>query len=115
VIEEELAAAADQATTALRRLAGPFGIPPRRLHAVGRHPIDAIVETVRDTGSRIVALGSISRSGLKRLVIGNTAEALIDTLKCDVLVVKPPGFRHRVARMPRGARLISLPLSPAAF
>jgi nucleotide-binding universal stress UspA family protein len=31
----------------------------------------------------------MSRSGLKRIFIGNTAERVLDGLQCDVLVVKP--------------------------
>ena len=114
-LEKTLAAAQETATVALREETGPLGIPSSRLHLVGRHPTDAVREVARETGSQIVALGSISRSGVDRLLIGNTAEALIDALKCDVLVVKAPGFRHRIARAPRGTRLRTRPLSPAMF
>jgi universal stress protein E len=41
-------------------------------------------------------MGAISRSGLKRIFIGNTAEHTLDSLKCDLLVVK--GVRKRRAR-----------------
>jgi hypothetical protein len=37
-------------------------------------------------------MGAVSRAGLKRVFIGNTAERMLDMLDCDVLVVKPPGF-----------------------
>jgi hypothetical protein len=43
-------------------------------------------------------MGAVSRSGLKRLFIGNTAERTIDRLSCDVLIVKSSDFRRRVAR-----------------
>jgi universal stress protein E len=33
-------------------------------------------------------MGATSRSGLKRIFIGNTAEHVLDSLQCDVLVVK---------------------------
>jgi universal stress protein E len=77
---------------------------------VGRHPTDAVLEVATETGSQIVALGSLSRSGVDRFLIGNTAEALIDRLECDILVVKPPTFRHKVARAPRGVRVVPVPL-----
>lgn len=89
----------------------PLGISRARVHVVGRHPTDAIQEVATQTGCQIVALGSISRSGVDRVLIGNTAEKLIDRLHCDVLVVKPPDFRHRVVRAPRGARVLPLLLS----
>jgi universal stress protein E len=52
-------------------------------------------------------MGAVSRSGLKRIFIGNTAQRLLDTLACDILVVKPHQFRARVSRNARGVRLIA--------
>lgn len=111
-LEKILAAAQDKAINSLEKVAVPLGISPSCLHVVGRHPIDAVEEVAAQTGSQIVALGTLSRSGVDRVLIGNTAEALIDRLQCDVLVVKPPAFRHKIARAPR--RATSLPLPVAA-
>ena len=36
-----------------------------------------------------VIMGAVSRSRLDRMLIGNTAEKVLDKLECDVLVVKP--------------------------
>ncbi len=77
----------------------------RRRHLVARHPIDAIEQTAKATRSALVVMGAISRSGLKRLAIGNTAESVLDHLTCDLLVVKPKNFVGRVQRSGRGARL----------
>jgi universal stress protein E len=84
-------------------------IPRTRRHLTGRYPIDAITQVAREIRSAIVVMGAISRSGLKRAFIGNTAERILDQLACDVLVVKPPRFASHVARARRGARLIALP------
>jgi len=51
---------------------------------------------IRRTRARVVVMGAVSRSGLKRLFIGNTAERVLDRLPCDVLIVKPRGFRSPV-------------------
>lgn len=111
-VERLLAKAEEAAFDALGKVAKPMGIPGSRLHVVGRHPADAVEEVATQTACQILALGSISRSGVDRLLIGNTAEALIDRVKCDILVVKPPAFRHKVARAPRGARAaMALPMS----
>jgi universal stress protein E len=40
----------------------------------------------------IVIMGAIARSALKRVLIGNTAERVLDRLPCDLLIVKPPGY-----------------------
>jgi universal stress protein E len=80
-------------------------IPRSRRHLIERHAIDAIQDVARDTHSSIVVMGAVSRSGLKRIFIGNTAQRLLDALPCDILVVKPRQFRARVSRNARGARL----------
>ncbi len=109
-LERRLAAAEAAAFGALAKTAEPLGVSRACLHVAGRHPVDAVLDVAAETGSQIVALGSLSRSGVDRLLIGNTAEKLIDRLQCDVLVVKPPTFAHKVARTPRGARQVSAPL-----
>lgn len=91
-LEKIIAVAEESAFDAVRKVTAPIGISKARLHVVGRHPSDAIEEVAKQTGSQILALGSISRSGINRLLIGNTAEALIDRVKCDVLVGETPGI-----------------------
>lgn len=81
-----------------------------RRHLVPRHPIDAIEGIAQKIGSGIVVMGAISRSGLRRLAIGNTAERVFDALSCDLLVVKPKSFTSRVPRARRGAQLVTLPV-----
>jgi universal stress protein E len=70
----------------------------------------AIPALARRLRSSIVVIGAVSRSGLKRLFIGNTAERVIDALSCDLLVVKPVGFRNRISRVRRGFQFITTPI-----
>jgi hypothetical protein len=50
------------------------------------------------------------------LLIGNTAERILDQVPCDVLVVKPGKFRNRVPRSSRGAHLLTtLPLASLGY
>jgi universal stress protein E len=58
-------------------------------HVVGRHVPDAIEEVAIRSRISLVVMGAIARTGLTRLLIGNTAERVLDHLSCDVLVVKP--------------------------
>lgn len=37
----------------------------------------------------LVVLGSVGRTGLSAALLGNTAEQVVDKLKCDVLVLRP--------------------------
>lgn len=40
----------------------------------------------------LVVMGTIARTGISGLIIGNTAEAIIEQLSCSLLAVKAPGF-----------------------
>ena len=92
-----------------RRVLLHSGIPAARQHLVERYPFEAIPSVAREIRAAIVVMGAVSRSGLKRVFIGNTAERVLDGLPCDVLVVKPPRFRSQVSRTGRGVRVISSP------
>jgi universal stress protein E len=87
-------------------------IPKTRYHLVPRHPIDAIEQTAGKTHSSIVVMGAVSRSGIKRFFFGNTAEALLDSLTCDMLIVKPTEFAPRVQKRIRGVRFAATPFVP---
>jgi universal stress protein E len=78
-------------------------------HFVQGHPVDMIPRLARRQHAGIVVMGAISRSGLKRLVLGNVAEQVLDVLPCDVLVVKPAAFKARVSARARGVQLIPTP------
>ena len=40
----------------------------------------------------LVVMGTVARTGIPGMIIGNTAEAILDQIECSVLAVKPPGF-----------------------
>jgi universal stress protein E len=84
-------------------------IPAARRHLVRGLPAAAIPATARKTGSALVVIGAVSRSALTRLFIGNTAESVMDELRCDLLVVKPAKLARRVARARRGPQFVSSP------
>ena len=77
-------------------------------HLVPGDPTAAVRDTARRLSADIVVAGAVSRSGLKRAFIGNTAERLLDCLSCDLLIVKPPEFSTSVPRVARGARLVAV-------
>jgi len=100
---QQLRAAQARLTHALRSIR----VPAARQYLVASDPISAITQAARNSRSAIVVMGAVSRSGLKKLFIGNTAESILDELSCDMLVVKPAKFRNRVPLAARGARVIS--------
>jgi universal stress protein E len=40
----------------------------------------------------LIAIGTVGRNGIKRLLLGNTAEKVLSTCDCSILTVKPDGF-----------------------
>jgi universal stress protein E len=69
---------------------------------------EAIADTARRARTSIVVMGAVSRSGLKRLFIGETAADTLDAVRADVLVVKPGGFAPDLPRRPRGMSVLRL-------
>jgi len=82
-------------------------MPAKRRHLMERTAELAIPAVAKKIGSALVVMGAISRSGLKRVFIGNTAERVLDDLLCDVLVVKPKGFKTSVKSEARGLRWVA--------
>lgn len=79
-------------------LARRHKVADRFVQVVEGDAAELLPGVVRNESAQIVALGAVSRSRLGRALIGHTAERLLDTLECDVLVVKPPAFQTPVAR-----------------
>ncbi|MDY0362009.1 MAG: universal stress protein [Desulforegulaceae bacterium] len=44
----------------------------------------------------LVVMGTVARTGIAGLIIGNAAEAILEQLSCSVLAIKPPGFETPV-------------------
>lgn len=51
--------------------------------------MDVIPEYTRSKKINLIIMGTVGRSGLKGLLIGNTAETLIRRVGCSILAVKP--------------------------
>jgi nucleotide-binding universal stress UspA family protein len=59
--------------------------------AKGNHR-DEIIRAANEVGADLVVLGDLGHTGLTRLIMESTAEAITRQLRCSVLVVKPPEF-----------------------
>lgn len=91
-------------TDLVTRLAGKYGVGADDC-AVREGAADAVVAAEADRlDADVLIMGAVSRSLLARPVIGNTAERVIDQVDCDVLVVKPAGFKSRKASSRQGQR-----------
>jgi len=67
---------------------GPSLVP----HLVRGTPEVVIHAQSRAVAADLVVMGTVARTGLSGVFIGNTAENIINSLDCPVLAVKPEGF-----------------------
>jgi nucleotide-binding universal stress UspA family protein len=63
-----------------------------RFHLREGTPRDAIPAVANELKADLVVMGTVSRTGIPGLLIGNTAEVILNNLECGVLAVKPAGF-----------------------
>jgi nucleotide-binding universal stress UspA family protein len=61
-------------------------------------PEQVIEAQSRELDADVVVMGTVARTGLSGLFIGNTAENIINSLECPVVAVKPDGFVSPLAR-----------------
>ena len=66
-------------------------------HLMHQSAAPAIVDLVESESVDLLVLGTIGRSGVPGLLIGNTAEAVLGEVTCSVLAFKPAGFESPVA------------------
>ena len=102
-------AAEQQARAALDAELERLPLPPHKVTVLEGVPRETIPATAKAVKAAMVVMGAVSRSGLKRLLIGNTAEAVLDALPCDVLIIKPGRFRSPVPARTRGAQIMTIP------
>lgn len=78
----------------LTQLAASFGDRLAGVEVVLRKgpPEDVIPRFVVSQGVDLVVMGTVARTGIAGLIIGNTAERMLQRLACSVLAVKPDGF-----------------------
>ncbi len=60
------------------------------------NPAELIIEHVADNDIDLLVMGAVARSALARMLIGSTAEQVLDHVSCDVLIAKPAQFDPRL-------------------
>ncbi len=76
--------------------AGACGLSPAvQVHLIddmGGLPDEGILNYIQAQKIDLLVMGTIGRSGIPGVMIGNTAERLLPDLTCSLLAVKPAGF-----------------------
>jgi nucleotide-binding universal stress UspA family protein len=60
-------------------------------------PIEQIVELANDTSADLIVVGTHGHTGIKRLLLGSVAEALVSRALCAVLVVRAKDYESSEA------------------
>jgi len=55
-------------------------------------PRKSVPKVSKEINADLVVMGTVARTGLPGVFMGNTAESILNQLDCSVLAVKPPGF-----------------------
>ena len=64
-------------------------VPSAQTHVIEGLPEDVLPEIAEQLDAELILLGSLGRTGWSAALIGNTAEQVVDSLHCDLLVLKP--------------------------
>jgi len=73
---------------ALDALATDCGIDAKHTHQLPGRAQEILPTFARSRNAGLVVMGALARWGVKRMLIGSTAERVIDHLPCDVLIVR---------------------------
>ena len=68
------------------------GVGSDNVHLEKGEPPEVIARFVRENNVDLVVMGTVARSGLSGMIIGNTAEQILNRIDCSVLALKPANF-----------------------
>ncbi|MCB2262866.1 MAG: universal stress protein [Candidatus Thiosymbion ectosymbiont of Robbea hypermnestra] len=69
-----------------------MGVDDPNVHLVKGEPAPSILQTAEHCAADLIVMGTLGRSGIPGLIIGNTAEDVLQATRASVLAVKPEGF-----------------------
>lgn len=72
----------------LDALATENGIDADHVHQLPGSPKDVLPAFARKQNADVIVMGALARWGLRRMIIGSTAEKVLDHLPCDILIVR---------------------------
>ena len=81
---------ADDLRTMLQRVAPPDPKVPYEHHLLIGDPATAVAELAAKEGTDLIVMGTHGRTGLRRLLMGSVAEAIVRRAPCPVFIMKEP-------------------------
>jgi nucleotide-binding universal stress UspA family protein len=75
----------------------------RSIHMISGEPGTVLPRLADRLDIGVIVMGTVGRTGLRGLIMGNTAETILRSVRCSVLAVKPEGFTTPV-KLPKPVR-----------
>ena len=88
-INEVVAGLKAEHQSAMDELVRQYGLSADHVHLVEGETREVLAGLVDELNSDLVVIGAVARGVLQRLVLGSTAERVLDFMPCDLLIVKP--------------------------
>ena len=84
----------EEATRRLGELVASLAVDRTRIqsHLSWGTPWQEIRRISKHQAADLIVVGTVGRSGIKGLLLGNTAERVLDTCDCSILTIKPDNF-----------------------
>jgi universal stress protein E len=65
---------------------------PSQIHLGKGRAEDVVCEIIAKSRINLLVMGTVARTGVPGVLIGNTAEKVLDSVHCSVVAIKPAGF-----------------------
>lgn len=87
-----------EARTKLEEFVKSLGVDSQTIqtHLSTGTPWQEIGRTAQHIGADLIAMGTVGRSGIQGILLGNTAERVLTTQDCSILTVKPDDFKSPI-------------------
>jgi universal stress protein E len=73
----------------IERLVGTYGLTREHLHVEMGAPEDCLMQTATQYGADLLVMGASSHGRWHRMLVGSTAASVVESMPCDVLIVRP--------------------------
>jgi universal stress protein E len=87
----------------IESLARAYGVPTARLHVEMGTPESRLLDLVNQYRTDVIVIGASSHGRWHRMIVGSTASAVLESLPCDILVVRPDGSPNTPMPLVNGA------------
>jgi len=83
-------------SAAAREIAKAHGMTDQSVRVLQGSATEVLPRVATEDHVDLVVMGAVSRSRLREVFIGSTAERVLDRLPCDVLVIRSADFREKL-------------------